>query len=205
MFEAEAWDPAIGTNNGDGITSVSFTISNSLGAIIYSYADSTSNYCVFKGDGPCKDAEKEGMPLKADTYTIEATVLTIAGETKTVTRTFVVPAITHLEIIFPDSDGFVVTNPNDTKFEAEAWDSTVGLYNGDGITSVTFVIYDSLLNPIYTYVDTAPFYCAFGGDSSCGNAASAGVNLPADNYTLEATVLTDASETITVKRTFTIP
>ena len=203
MFEAEAWDPAVGTNNGDGITSITFVIYDSLLNPIYTDVDATPFYCAFGGDSSCNDAAS--IVLSSGTYNLEATVFTDASETKTITRTFIVPTVTHLEIIVPPSDGMVITNMNQTKFEAEAWDTAIGINNGDGITSVEFVIYDSTSTPIYADTDGTPLYCAFGGDSSCGNAASAGVTLPAGNYTLEATVLTDASETITVTRTFTIP
>ena len=203
-FEAEAWDPAVGTSNGDGITSISFMISNSLGPIIYTYADSASDYCVFKGDGPCKDAEKASISLKAGNYTLEATVLTATGETKTVTRTFIVPVITHLEIIIPPSNGTIIENINETKFEAKAWDSTVGLRNGDGITSVEFFIYDSRSTQIYTGTDSIPAFCSFGGDSVCNPVSASPIILSADNYTLKAIVLTNMSETKSVLRTFTI-
>jgi hypothetical protein len=204
-FEAEAWDPAVGTTNGDGITSITFTIYDSIGNTLHTYVDVTPSYCAFGGDSSCSDSTSAGIALPNDTYTLEVIMLTDTGETKTNTRTFVIPTVTHLDITLPPTDGTIFTNTADTKLEAEAWDSTVGINNGDGITSITFVLYDSLSNPIYTYVDSTPAYCAFGGDSACVPSTTAGVTLTTDTYTLETTVLTDAGGTSTVTRTFIIP
>jgi len=205
MFEAAAWDPAVGTTNGDGITSITFIIYDSTGNTLHTYTDVTSSYCAFGGDGPCNDAASASITLSSDTYTLEATMLTNAGETVTVTRIFIIPAKVYVEIIVPPTDGTVIKNLNDTRFQVEAWDTTVGINNGDGITSVSFVIFDSQKNIEHTYVDLMPLYCTFGGDSSCVPSVAEGVNLPADTYTLEATVLTNASESETVTRTFIIP
>ena len=205
MFEVEAWDPAVGTTNGDGITSIAFTLYDSMGNTLHTYTDVTSSYCAFGGDSSCSDSASAGLTLRDDTYTLEVTMLTDAGETKTIMRTFVIPIVTHLDTIVPPTDGTVIMNMADTKFEAEAWDTTVGINNGDGITSVTFTLYDSIGNTILTYPDIASLYCAFGGDVVCSNSASAGITLNSDTYTLEATVLTDAGDTSTVTRTFIIP
>ena len=205
MFEAEAWDPAIGTNNGDGITSITFVIYDSIGTTIHTSTDMAASYCEFGGNNNCNDAASAGVLLSSGTYTLEVTMLTDAGETKTLTRTFVIPSLTELNFTFPSTDGVIITDMNNTKFQIEVWDTTVGINNGDGITSVTFVIYDSLTNIVHTYVDPTPLYCAFGGDSACIPSVAAGVNLPADTYTLEATVLTGAGSTSTITRTFIIP
>ncbi|MBN1451032.1 MAG: Ig-like domain repeat protein [Anaerolineales bacterium] len=204
-FEAKAWDPAVGTNNGDGITSVTFRLYDSIGNTIHTYIDTASSYCAFGGNNNCSDAASAGILLSSDTYTLEATMLTNAGETKTLTRAFVIPALTQLNIIVPPADGTSITNMNDTRFEAEAWDPAIGIMNGDGITSVTFTIYDSIGNIVHTYTDITSLYCAFGGDSACAPSVAAGITLPADTYTLEATVLTNAGGTETVTRTFIIP
>jgi hypothetical protein len=204
-FEAEAWDPAVGANNGDGVASLTFTIYNSIGNSFYTYTDTAAPYCAFGGSATCSDAASAGVALGNDTYTLEATLLTIAGEGKTITRTFVIPIQIHFDIIAPPSDGMIITNIADTKFEAQAWDTAVGITNGAGITSVTFTIYDSIGNPIHTYTDTTLLYCAFGGDVICNNSVSVGVMLNSDTYTLEATVLTNASVTSTATRTFIIP
>ena len=205
MFEVEAWDPAIGTNNGDGITSVAFILYDSIGNTVHTYTDTVASYCAFGGDSSCNDAASASLTLSSDTYILEVTMLTGAGETKTITRIFVIPSLTEFNITNPPTDGSTITNMNNTRFQVEAWDTTVGINNGDGITSVTFVIYDSLTNIVHTYVDLTPLYCTFGGDSACIPSVAAGVNLPADTYTLEATVLTDAGGTSTVTRTFIIP
>jgi len=165
-------------------------------------------YCVFRGDGPCREADKEGVTLNSDTYTIEATVLSNSGQSKTVTRTFVVPVITYLDIIVPPTDGTTIANIADTDFEAEGWDTTVGLLNGDGITSITFTLNDPLGTPIHTFNDTTAPFCAFDGLVVCNNSAAGGVTLPSDPlpYTLIAEMLTVAGPpTSLVSRTFFIP
>jgi len=204
-FEVEAWDPAVGVNNGAGITSVTFTLYDSIGNTIHTYIDTASSYCAFGRNNNCSDAASAGVLLSSDTYTLEATMLTNAGETKTLTRTFVIPALTQLNIIVPPTDGTIITNIADTKLEAEAWDTTIGITNGDGITSITFTLYDSIGNTIHTYTDIISLYCTFAGDVVCNNSASVGITLPTDTYTLEATVLTNAGGTETVTRTFIIP
>ncbi len=122
MFEVEAWDPAIGTNNGSGITSIAFVLYNSTGNTVHTYTDTTPTYCAFGGNNNCGDAASAGVILSSDTYTLKVTMVTDAGETKTITRTFIIPALTHLDIIIPPIDGTVITNTAATKFEAEAWD-----------------------------------------------------------------------------------
>ncbi len=204
-FEVEAWDPAVGTNNGDGVTSVTFRLYDLLGNTIYISHDMAPSYCAFGVSNNCSDAASAGVVLRSDTYTLEVTMLTNAGVTKMATRTFVVLDQTHLDVIVPPTDGAVITNVAETKFEAEAWDSTVGITNGSGITSVAFILYDSIGNIVHTYNDVTPLYCAFGGNVVCGNSAASGVTLNSDTYTIEATAFTDTGGTLTVIRTFTIP
>lgn len=111
----------------------------------------------------------------------------------------------YINIIVPINDGFEITNTDQTKFEAESWDSNVGTNNGDGITSVTFDLKDSSGTIIPTFVDSLAPYCVFDG-SPCSNAASAGfIPLTADTYTIEATVLSTSAITKMVTRTFVIP
>lgn len=49
----------------------------------------------------------------------------------------------------------------------DAFDSTVGGFEGDGVNTVTFTIFDSNGNEVFRKVDATPFYCAFGGDNPC--------------------------------------
>jgi TadE-like protein len=50
-FEAIAWDPEVGTNNGDGIDHLVFSFSGP--GIIPGSDEYTFDYCAFNGDGPC--------------------------------------------------------------------------------------------------------------------------------------------------------
>jgi hypothetical protein len=54
-FQALAYDAAIGTSDGDGITSVDFSIDLISGSGSYSHTrtDTTASYCAYGGSGAC--------------------------------------------------------------------------------------------------------------------------------------------------------
>jgi hypothetical protein len=109
-FEAEAWDPDVGMNNGDGIQRVEFRIRNSGGGTVFSSNEYNAAYCVFGGNGPCNTMGTSLWDsLPNDTYTIYARAHAIDGR-KSVwdTRTFVMnraptptPTITNTPTITP--------------------------------------------------------------------------------------------------------
>jgi hypothetical protein len=53
-FFAVAWDPLVGTTNGDGIISVHFElIYEATGTLIMTNSVFAPQYCAFGGNGPC--------------------------------------------------------------------------------------------------------------------------------------------------------
>jgi hypothetical protein len=53
-FQAVAWDPLVGTTNGDGIVSVSFELYHeATGLLIMTNTTFNVQYCTFGGNGPC--------------------------------------------------------------------------------------------------------------------------------------------------------
>jgi hypothetical protein len=76
-FEAQAWDTLVGTNNGDGIQSVVFIITNSGGTQILNSSQGAVRYCAFTGTGSCNTwsappATVNWTSLPNGTYTISA-------------------------------------------------------------------------------------------------------------------------------------
>jgi len=52
-FEAEAWDPLVGTTNGAGISALEFRIVSPTGATIWTHTEYSARYCTFGGDTTC--------------------------------------------------------------------------------------------------------------------------------------------------------
>ncbi|MBL8050476.1 MAG: pilus assembly protein [Anaerolineales bacterium] len=52
-FEAIAYNPNVGTNNGDGIANIQFQIYDPGNNLISSRTESVKAYCTFSGDSPC--------------------------------------------------------------------------------------------------------------------------------------------------------
>lgn len=69
-FQVIAYNPALGTNNGQGITRVLFHIQQLTGgSYVYNSTESIPAYCAFGGDGPCSTTN-----LTAGTYRMTVTV-----------------------------------------------------------------------------------------------------------------------------------
>ena len=56
-----------------------------------------------------------------------------------------------------------------TVFEAEAWDTGVGVSNGDGINRVHFAIVDSVGTTMLNRNEGVAGYCAFSGNFPCND------------------------------------
>ncbi len=90
-FQAMAYDPAVGTNDGDGIQGVEFEIRDSADTLLYSAADTMHAYCAFGGDGPCNVAPGPVTSASPGTYTLRARAQSTGGTwTDWVVRTFVI-------------------------------------------------------------------------------------------------------------------
>ncbi|MCB9453324.1 MAG: PD40 domain-containing protein [Anaerolineaceae bacterium] len=91
-FQAVAYDPAVGTNDGDGIQRVEFEVYNPSGALIHSSSETQAAFCAFGGNVPCNIAPSGLLGLPG-TYTLKARAqATDDAWTDWVSRTFVVSA-----------------------------------------------------------------------------------------------------------------
>ncbi len=53
VFQVEVFDETVGKRDGDGIASVTFSISDESGKVVYTRAETTAPYCVFSGEPGC--------------------------------------------------------------------------------------------------------------------------------------------------------
>jgi len=53
VFQVEVFDDTVGKRDGDGIASVTFTISDESGKVVHTRTESAAPYCVFGGDVTC--------------------------------------------------------------------------------------------------------------------------------------------------------
>lgn len=89
-FEAIAYDPAVGTNNGNGITNVSFSIVQLTGGTFtHSRTEGAPAYCAFSGDGPCNTAPNWAA-MTPGTYRMTVTATAPGKPSVTVTVEFTV-------------------------------------------------------------------------------------------------------------------
>jgi hypothetical protein len=90
-FQAIAYDPAIGTTDGAGITSVDFSLVQlSGGAYSFSSSDNGAQYCAFGGNGPCGTAPAWGS-MASGTYRLTATANASGKPSVTASVTFTKP------------------------------------------------------------------------------------------------------------------
>jgi hypothetical protein len=114
------------------------------------------------------------------------------------------PLPLFVQVVNP-SNGATISSVGQTGFEAIAYDPSVGMTNGNGITSVDFSIVQ-LSGGTYTYSHTenTPAYCAFGGDSPCTTSPAFGSMTPG-TYRLTATAHAPGKPNASDSVTFTIP
>jgi hypothetical protein len=90
-FEAIAYDPDVGTGNGNGITSVSFSLVQLTGGTFtYSRTEATPAYCTFSGDAPCSTAPAFGS-MTPGTYRLTATANAPGKPSESVSVVFTIP------------------------------------------------------------------------------------------------------------------
>ncbi|NJN18869.1 MAG: PASTA domain-containing protein [Oscillochloris sp.] len=90
-FEAVAWNPQVGTNNGAGIQKVTLQVLGPGGQSISNQQESVVSYCAHGGDSPCAPISNSTFQnLPAGTYTIIAQAFAADGRTATDTHTFVI-------------------------------------------------------------------------------------------------------------------
>jgi hypothetical protein len=121
-----------------------------------------------------------------------------------------------VQILVPASDGAIVSGNGQTRFEAKAWDTSVGTANGQGITHVKFwfTYAGGPIAPLPSagspHVENSVRYCAFGGTGTCNRVndtygPTTYANLPSGNYVMyvQAVGVDGTSDVYT--RTFSKP
>jgi hypothetical protein len=90
-FSTTAFDPAIGSNNGDGIAHVSFQFYDPEGQLIFSYTDRYPGYCAFGGGDNDEDCDRwyfsehsnqwtNGNAAQRGVHLLVVTIQSIRGE-----------------------------------------------------------------------------------------------------------------------------
>ncbi len=102
-FEAVAWDPNVGTNNGDGIYKVRFQLVFPDGGVPKKRTEYSARYCEFGGDTTCKKMYKSTWnSLENGTYTVMAMAVADNGAyTPWVEQTFEVALPTPTPTLSP--------------------------------------------------------------------------------------------------------
>lgn len=139
-------------------------------------------------------------PSQTPSITLPPTSTSTAANTATPTNT---PLPIYIEITNPDPSGLTVTNVNQTRFEAIAWDPNVGTKNGNGIRNIKFWFEGPGSIPGRTEIQAG--YCAFTGNSPCSriDAVMDYTTLPNGKYTIYARAEgTDGRLSETISKTF---
>ncbi|MGD0611652.1 MAG: hypothetical protein ABSB41_09060 [Anaerolineales bacterium] len=97
LFQAEAYDPNVGTNDGDGIDHVNFWFSGPHPPSIGSHTENASPFCAFSNTGLSCDTMDNMHPglfhhLQSGTYTMYVQAFSSSGHSSAViSRTFNIP------------------------------------------------------------------------------------------------------------------
>jgi hypothetical protein len=163
-------------------------------------------------------------PVSTQTYTPTPSQTNTPTETSDTLPPTFTPSLTHtpvtgaifVQIVDPGSDGAVVSNNSDTTFEAEAWDTAVGMTNGDGINHVYFW-FTFAGAPVHPLPDAGDpqvqndvRYCPFTGTSTCltmDDTLGAGTfsSLTPGTYTMHVQASGSSGVSEVYTRTFEIP
>lgn len=178
-------------SNVSGGNDVWFYVYNDAGTLIYTGQDPNpgSPFCIFGDDGTDCNQRNTWTDYWDDAHTqlINGGRYTVAilarnndtnpGEAADAPRwksrmirfplQVANPGQLRVRITTPSVNGQTITSLEETRFQAEAWDTTVGTNNGDGIAAVAFEIYDPDNKYIFGSIDYTKSYCTFQGDGPC--------------------------------------
>jgi hypothetical protein len=153
--------------------------------------------------------------------TIPATPTSTLTLTRTPTDTLVItPTYTHTPVppthtpipqvlvtIVVPGDGDHISNPSQTGFRAKAWDTSVGTWDGAGITTVDFHFTGP--TSISDHTENSVKYCAFGGGNGsnpCTQMTHGFFNsLASGDYTMSVRAHGASGDSDWVTVTFHIP
>jgi hypothetical protein len=201
-IEARAYDPDVGTRNGDGIESVDFTIRNEAGRVVVDNSETDPAYCAFGGDSPCQQLLSER--LGSGEFQVTATAHTASGREASDTAYFSLAyePPTDPEVSVTADVVYRGNSPYALRIEAQAYDPGVGTRNGDGIDYVRFTVRHESGAVIYENDEASPAYCAFGGDSPCQQLLSE--RFRSGVYEVTATASSMSGRTASDTTTFTL-
>ncbi|MEZ4714190.1 MAG: hypothetical protein R3A44_43810 [Caldilineaceae bacterium] len=99
-IRVEAFDPTVGSNDGDGIATVVIQIFDPNGVEVHRQREENAAYCAFGGSAPCEPwrfGERDnqwpnGDFIQSGAYLIRATVNAQSGRSQTVEQTFQIQA-----------------------------------------------------------------------------------------------------------------
>ncbi len=188
-FQILANDPSIGTDDGVGITSVEIQLRDPTDIQLAQNIDMEAPYCLFGEDEtgclPMEASEWNMLPI--DSYVLEAHVIFDSGFAvgQQLWRPF---DLVHGGFQ-PDLDTLLFEETQ-TAIDATVYDAPIGLDNGSGISSVSFVF--SNADETYQQIvsDNAPPYCPFGESSEGCNTLLDWGTLPIGAYLLQMQVTT---------------
>ncbi|MCB0164864.1 MAG: hypothetical protein KDI79_11600 [Anaerolineae bacterium] len=224
VFLVEPYDPAIGTNDGDGIRQVNFTIINqdNDGEEVYTHTEQNPRYCAFGGGEPdCTVFVFDqnnfrwpgGPPLENANYRAVIEIVPLYSDPATWNWDFAlrdVPEVdtgnSEIQIEWVQfglgSLDQVVTT--DLVFQVTAYDTNFGTNDGDGIDFVEMIIRNNQGQIVYRRNEQNAAYCAFsGGEPDCNRLPLN--ELASGAYTLQAIAHAVTGQTQSIETTIEIP
>lgn len=78
----------------------------------------------------------------------------------------------HVELVEPQTDGTILTDRSQTRFEAIAYDTGMAPVNGNGINKIYFWIYKPDGTLLRSSNDSVLRYCVFSGNNPCNMMGS---------------------------------
>jgi hypothetical protein len=176
------WDPAVGGNDGDGIESVDFAITDDNGEVVFKRRETRQAYCLFGSDSvncqsfnfagsnytwPQSDVPQQRM--KNGRHRLQAVINKKRGgqgtwgfnfELKDIPSAGVDPALAQVVITIVDPPvNSVVTDR--LVFQVRTYFTGSGSQDGDGIDKVKLEIIDAGGAVVYERTESNKPYCAF--------------------------------------------
>jgi hypothetical protein len=203
-IEAQAYDPIVGEENGDGIDYVHFAISDAGDNVVYERDESNPAYCAFGGDSPCEVSLSDAGVRSGD-FRVTATAYSDSGRQASASTSFTLAATERAEPVITLDAAVLYDDgaPSSLRIEAQAYDPNVGSSNGDGIDHVYFTIRNSDGDSVYENDEGSTAYCAFGGDSPCEQSIGPS-DFSAGDYEVTATAYTDSGAEASTTTSFTL-
>ncbi|MFK7802655.1 MAG: hypothetical protein AB8G95_13555 [Anaerolineae bacterium] len=202
------FDTNVGEQEGDGVKTVTFTITDANGKIVHRLVEETPFFCAFGGSSPCAEwdfSQSDNKWPSGEAATSGQHNAQIEASGSENGRFSIWTYDFELDLgdggnanlpeptptLFPlvkqgapgDRQGIEgsIFAPEGLQISADpavygqrisfllvgAFDENAGTAEGDGVSSVTFTIFDNNGDEVYKKEDSAPFYCAFSGDNPC--------------------------------------